>query len=204
MIKTISSFTLAGVVALAISGCGETTPKVPQQAAQPAPAPAAVAECTIDNARAPEWACIPEYKDSYSSIGISMKSAAGDSFMRKRALMNGRDDLAQQIEVDVKNKMESFTRSTGTSDAESVDMVASSVSKQVSHQVLKGSKYVKYWKSPKGTVYLLVVMPKETVNAEAKKAVKKSISSFKNDNALWQQFQSTQAQKSLEEEFPTH
>ena len=196
MIKTISSLALAGLVAVAITGCGEKEPEVPKKSIE-------IQGCMIDEGKAPQWACVPNYEGSYSSIGISMKSAAGDGFMRKRALASGRDDLAQQIEIDVKNKMESFTRSTGTTDAESVDMVATAVSKQVSHQVLKGSNYVDYWKSPKGTIYLLVTMSKTTVNEEAKKAAKKSISSFKNDDALWQQFQSEQAQQSLDKEFPT-
>ena len=197
MIKTFTSLALAGLVAIAITGCGEKEPEVPKKAVE-------VQGCMIDDARAPQWACVPMYEGSYASIGVAMKSAAGDAFMRKRALASGRDDLAQQIEIDVKNKMESFTRSTGTSEAESVDMVATAVSKQVAHQVLRGSNYVDYWQSPKGTIYLLVTMPKQTVNEEAKKAVKKSISSFKNDDALWQQFQSEQAQKSLEKEFPTN
>jgi hypothetical protein len=199
MIKTFTSFALAGFVAVAITGCGEKEPQVPK----PEPKAVEVQGCVIDDARAPKWACVPMYEGSYASIGVAMKSAAGDAFMRKRALASGRDDLAQQIEIDVKNKMESFTRSTGTTEAESVDMVATAVSKQVAHQVLRGSNYVDYWQSPKGTIYLLVTMPKQTVNEEAKKAVKKSISSFKNDDALWQQFQSEQAQKSLEKEFPT-
>jgi uncharacterized lipoprotein YehR (DUF1307 family) len=197
MIKTFTSLTLASLIAITISGCGEKEPQAPKQKAVD------IQGCMIDDTRAPKWACVPMYEGSYASIGVAMKSAAGDAFMRKRALASGRDDLAQQIEIDVKNKMESFTRSTGTTEAESVDMVATAVSKQVSHQVLKGSSYVDYWQSPKGTIYLLVTMPKQTVNEEAKKAVKKSISSFKNDDALWQQFQSEQAQKSLEKEFPT-
>lgn len=198
MIKTISSLALAGLVAVAITGCSDKEPEVPKKKA------VEIQGCMVDEAQAPQWACVPVYEGSYASVGIAMKSAAGDAFMRKRALASGRDDLAQQIEIDVKNKMESFTRSTGTSEAESVDMVASAVSKQVAHQVLRGSNYVDYWKSPKGTIYLLVTMPKSSVNEETKKVVKQSISSFKNDDALWQQFQSEQAQQSLDKEFPTN
>jgi hypothetical protein len=114
--------------------------------------------------------------------------------------MNGRSDLAQQIETDVKDKMEGFTRATGNGSAETVDKVTTAVTKQVAHQVLKGSKAIDMWQAPSGAIYMLVTVPKEEVNKEVKKAVK---SSFKNDDALWQQFQSKQALEALEKEFPT-
>jgi len=47
---------------------------------------------------------------------------------------------------------------------------------------------------------MLVTVPEATVNGEVKAAVK---TSFKNDNALWQQFQSKNALESLDKEFPT-
>jgi hypothetical protein len=51
---------------------------------------------------------------------------------------------------------------------------------------------------------MLVTVPAENVNKEVKKAYKEAVdSSFKNDNALWQQFQSKQALESLDKEFPT-
>jgi hypothetical protein len=48
---------------------------------------------------------------------------------------------------------------------------------------------------------MLVTVPESTVNGEVREAVK---TSFKNDEALWQQFQSKQALESLEKEFPTN
>ncbi|EDZ61765.1 conserved hypothetical protein [Sulfurimonas gotlandica GD1] len=48
---------------------------------------------------------------------------------------------------------------------------------------------------------MLVTVPEATVNGEVKEAVKNS---FKNDQALWQQFQSKNALEGLDKEFPTN
>ena len=100
--------------------------------------------------------------------------------------------------------METFTRSTGAGSSETVDQVATAVSKQVAKVTLRGSKQVDAWTAPSGTLYVLVAVPEKEVNAAAKKAVKEAVkTSFKNDQALWQQFQSKQALESLDKEFPT-
>jgi hypothetical protein len=138
---------------------------------------------------------------AYAGVGIAQKSAAGMGHMRRVALANGRSDLAQQIQSQVKDKVETFTRTTGVADAETVDKVNMAVSKQVAKVDLKGSKAVDSWTAPSGSLYLLVTVPQESINKEVKKAVK---TSFKNDQALWQQFQSKQAMEGLEKEFPTN
>ena len=120
--------------------------------------------------------------------------------MRRVATGNGRSDLVQQIKSQVKEKVETFTRTTGLGDAETVDNVNTAVSKQIAKVDLQGSKAVDAWTAPSGALYLLVTVPEATVNGEVKAAVK---TSFKNDNALWQQFQSKNALEGLDKEFPT-
>jgi hypothetical protein len=56
------------------------------------------------------------------------------------------------------------------------------------------------WNAPSGALFMLVAVPEVAINRDVKDAVR---SSFKNDNALWQQFQSQQALESLDKEFPT-
>ena len=77
-----------------------------------------------------------------------------------------------------------------------VDKVVVDVSKQLAKQDLSGSKASKKWISKTGTLYVLVVMqdPSKT-SATIKDAVK---TSFKNDEALWQQFQAKKAQDELD------
>ncbi len=190
MIKTISSVVLAGLIAATITGCGSKG-AAPEEADF---------RCKQENVLAPKWTCNPFAEGAYAGVGIAKKSAAGMGHMRRIATANGRSDLAQQIKSQVKDKVETFTRTTGNGDAETVDQVATAVSKQVAKIDLKGSKAIDSWVSPSGTLYLLVTVPEGTVNGEVKKAVK---TSFKNDEALWQQFQSKQALEGLDKEFPT-
>jgi hypothetical protein len=202
MKKTITKSTLLLLAALSITACGEKTPQVKQETKPQNYS--TTFECKQENVLAPRWTCIPEVEGYYAGVGVAEKSAAGIAHMRRVALMNGRSDLAQQIQTDVKDKMEGFTRATGNGSAETVDKVTTAVTKQVAHQVLKGSKAIDMWQAPSGAIYMLVVVPKEEVNKEVKEAVKEAAnSSFKNDNALWQQFQSKQALEALDKEFPT-
>ncbi len=192
MIKFISSIALAGLIAATMTGCGAETPK---------PKEDADFRCKQENVLAPKWTCVPFVEGAYAGVGIAEKSAAGMGHMRRVAMANGRSDLAQQIQTQVKDKIELFTRTTGVADTETVDKVTTAVTKQVAKVDLQGSKAVDSWTAPSGNLYLLVTVPESTVNKEVKKAVS---SSFKNDNALWQQFQSKQALESLEKEFPTN
>jgi len=191
MLKTIVSLAAVGLVASVITGCGAAPePKKEEPDFR----------CKQEGALAPKWTCVPMVEGAYAGVGIAQKSSAGMGFMRRVALANGRSDLAQQIESQVKDKMETFTRSTGIGAGESVDKVATSVSKQVAKVNLKGSKAVDSWQAPSGALYLLVTVPEKAVNETAKELVK---TSFKNDQALWQQFQSKNALESLDKEFPT-
>jgi len=194
MIKTFSSLIVAGLIALSISGCSDKEPQAK-----------AVEEfgCKQESVLAPRWTCIPAVEGFYAGVGVAEKSAAGTAHMRKVALMNGRSDLAQQIQTQVKDKMEGFTRATGNGSAETVDMVTTAVTKQVAKVDLQGSKAVDMWNAPSGAIYMLVTVPEASVNSEVKKAIG-APSSFQNDNALWQQFQSKQAMEGLENEFPTN
>jgi hypothetical protein len=192
MIRTLSSIVLAGLIAATITGCGGAAPTPEEEVAD--------FRCKQENVLAPKWTCVPMVEGAYAGVGISPKSAAGVGHMRRVATANGRSDLAQQIKSQVKDKVETFTRTTGLGDAETVDNVNTAVSKQVAKVDLQGSKAVDSWTSPSGSLYLLVTVPEATVNGEVKAAVK---TSFQNDQALWQQFQSKNALESLDKEFPT-
>ena len=190
MLKTLSSIALAGLIAAGISGCG----------AQPAPEEGDF-RCKQDNVLAPEWTCMPMAEGAYAGLGVAQKSQAGINLMMTEAQANGRDDLARQIQVQVKNKVENFTRATGVGSGESVDKVTTAVSKQIAKVDLSGSKMIKSWTHPaNGSLYVLMAVSQDSVNKEVKDAVK---TSFKNDEALWQQFQSKQALEGLDKEFPT-
>jgi hypothetical protein len=196
MIKIVKNLALIAVVTASMTACSDKEP----QSKKYNP----TFKCQQEGVDAPRWTCIPEVEGYYAGVGVAEKSQAGIAHMRRVALMNGRSDLAQQIETKVKDKIEGFTRATGNGSAETVDKVTTAVTKQVAKVDLKGSKAMDMWNAPSGAIYMLVTVPEENVNEAVKEAYKKTVnSSFNNDNALWQQFKSKQALESLDKEFPT-
>jgi hypothetical protein len=195
MKSKILKLTLSSLVAISFIGCTKDEPKPPKKPA------AQTFTCQQEGVDAPKWTCIPDVEGYYAGVGVAEKSAAGIAHMRRVALMNGRSDLAQQIQTQVKDKIEGFTRTTGNGSAETVDKVTTAVTKQIAKVDLKGSKAVNMWNAPSGAIYMLVTVPEKNINSEVKKAVK---TSFKNDNALWQQFQSKKALDQLDKDFPTN
>jgi len=132
-----------------------------------------------------------------AAVGSAKIGNAGMNFARTEALANGRDELARQMSVKVKNMVKNFTQSTGIGDDETVDKVSSQVSKQVANQTLNGSRQKDSWISPSSTLYVLVAVDPAIVKESIKNAVQ---TSFKNEQALWQQFQAKKAYDELDKE----
>jgi len=190
MTKTISSIALASLMAATFAGCGAT----------PAPTDEAFVEKCTDDAgvRIPQWVCDSSIEGaSYAAVG--MGTSKNPSMRNTQAMTRARQNLAHQIQTQVKSKMEDFMRSTGSGDAETMDAVTTAVTKQTAKISLSGSKKVKSYNNH-GTLYVLVAVPDQVVNAKVQDTIKTSKG---NDQALWQQFQSKQAMDSLEKEFPT-
>ena len=197
MTKTIGSIFFAAAIAATFTGCNKkATPAelVEQEQAD--------FRCRIDSVLAPEWACgNANADDEITAVGSAPLSKMGQSFSRREAMASARSNLAQQIQTLVKDKVELFARSTGVGGDEVADKVSTQVSKQVAKVTLNGSKQLKYWQNTSTqAIYVLVGVSENAMNKEVKNSVK---SSYKNDNALWQQFQSKQALESLDKEFPT-
>lgn len=179
----------AGV--LLFTGCGSKNPDPDQLKS----------ECTIGGQEAPRWACGLHHDDRYyAAVGTAKVGKLGFGFARKEALADARANLAQQVALDVKARTTQFARSTGVGDDETVERVVENVSKQVARVTLHDSQQAAYWENPAdGSIYLLVKVDKDKVDETAKQAI---VSSYRNDDALWQQFQAKQALKALDEEFP--
>ena len=148
-------------------------------------------------ASAPAWVLTPNVEGGICAVGIAGATQAGMAFQRTQAMANGRDELARQLELKVNNMVKDFTQTTGVGNASTVDRVSSTVSKQVASQTLAGSKQKAMWVADDGEVYVLMVMDPNAVANATKEAVKTSL---KNDQALWQQFQSKKAQDELDAE----
>jgi len=157
-----------------------------------------VEQCTIEGKHAPSWVCDggAMMEGGVFAVGSAEPSPLGRSFQRTEAAAAARDSLARQIKIKVKNMFKQFQATTGIGDAQTAEKATQNVSKQVAQATLAGSKVMKVWMSPKGTMYVLVGMPDpKAIQAEVKKAVKTSL---KNDNALWQKFLAQKADKDLD------
>lgn len=144
---------------------------------------------------APGWVCnqpIEEVK--VSAIGSARKSKLGQSFMLQMAATDARVQLAQEMRVEVSNMIKQYAETTGTADAETVDLANASVTKQITNETIVGSKIYRSRISPNGVIYVLVGVDPENTSKTALHAIR---TSMKNDEALWQQFKAKMAQEEL-------
>ncbi|MDR0453288.1 MAG: SUMF1/EgtB/PvdO family nonheme iron enzyme [Deferribacteraceae bacterium] len=180
--RTVFSFVVLAML-FAIFGCGGKSAEAPK---------APVNQCLVG---APDWVVSGGGEaGSFSASGSAKISAAGMSFARTAALGNARDEMARGLSVKVNNMLKDFTQVTGIGDAAVVDKVTSSVSRQVASQTLQGTAQKATWTSPCNDLWVLAVIDATAVQAAVKQSVN---SSYKNENALWQQFQSQKAQGEL-------
>ena len=186
MVKLITSALFAGLMVFSLTGCGDAKKDF---------------GCKVDNVDAPEWVCNGEdIEGSIVATGSAPKSKLGMNFTKNEAMAAARSALALAIQADVKTKVEQFARSTGVGDAETADKVSTQVSKQIAKIKLKGTKRLKTWNHPQtGEMFVLMGVPVASVNEETKKLVK---TSYKNDEALYQQFVASKALDKLDAEFP--
>ncbi len=173
---------------LLMSGCAQKAESV---VAQGAPA-----QISLEFDGAPAWVMEPNIEGAMCALGSAKVGPAGIGFAMTEATGNGRDDLARQALVNVSNMLKNFTQQTGVGDQAAVDKVVTQVSKQLAKQDLSGSKATKKWISKTGTLWVLVAMQDPS---KATAAIKETVkTSFKNDQALWQQFQAKKAQDELD------
>lgn len=132
-----------------------------------------------------------------AAVGSAKISKAGMNFTRTEALAYGRDELARQLGVKVKNMVKNFSQTTGIGDDETVDKVSSQVSTQVTKETISGSRQKEMWISPSKDLYVLVFIDNETLKTAVKNSVQ---TSMKNEAALWQQFQAKKAYDDLDKE----
>ncbi len=150
--------------------------------------------CQIDNVNAPEWICTGgNVKDMITGVGSAEPTPLGFNYQRTEAISAARDEIARKISIRVKNIFKRFESSTGTGKDVTAEKATENVSKQLAYETLRNSKLLKLWKSPKGTLYVLVGMPKE----DAIEGIKTSLH---NKKALYQKFLAKKSWEDLDKE----
>jgi hypothetical protein len=187
MKKLLTTSLLAVGIAGFMAGCNNNQPQKPN-----------IEQCQMDGATAPSWVCDggAMMEGGLFGVGSSEKNPLGISFQRTEAAAAARDALARQIKVKVANMFKQFQASTGIGDAQTAEKATQNVSKQVAKATLEGSKIMKTWVSPNGTLFVLVGMPDPKAVAEQVKQVAKT--TYKNDQALWQEFKAKKADQELD------
>jgi hypothetical protein len=142
---------------------------------------ALVGECLVAGEEAPNWVCAGyDQADAFTASGSAKFSALGFDFTRKEALANARADLANQVELAVKAKVESYMRSTGAK-TETAERVVTQVSRQVSNVGLKQSKQISFWQHPKNqSIFVLVSVPKAMTQKMIDEQVPKAFDADQN------------------------
>ncbi|WP_457640346.1 LPP20 family lipoprotein [Persephonella sp.] len=189
MKRLILTLMTAAILPTLVTSCGKKEPEKVEQVQAEA--------WKKEFANAPQWVLNPQVEGALAAVGSAKIGPAGMQFARTEALANARDEIARMLQIKVKNMIKNFTQVTGIGDQQTVDKVSAQVSKQVASQVLTGSQQREMWISPSGELYVLVVLDPGAVKEAVKQA---TISSFKNERALWQQFQAKKAYEELERE----
>ena len=149
--------------------------------------------------KAPQWVCSGGHIQGYiTAVGSAPESNWGYAFQRNAALTQARAEIARQIRVKIKDMITNFMSETGNKKAgQAVDGNLEQVTKSISSAVLHDSKLIDTWYAPNNTLFVLVGVPinKNRIAATTKKVLR---SSYKNQNALWQKFESEQAEKKLD------
>jgi hypothetical protein len=147
----------------------------------------------------PQWYQEPTtLGDKYAASGSAKPNKGGDvELQRIEASAVARAELARQMEIRVKDMFKRATQELGMGDSQTMDHAVQYATKQISDVTLRNSQQKKLFVDSKsGVLYTLYVLDSASTHEQIKQSVS---SSFKNEDALWQKFQATQAWKELEE-----
>ena len=170
---------------LFITGCSKKVKKVDNEALEE------------EFKHAPAWVLNGYEEGSISAVGSAVIGKSGMQFAKTEALAQGRSELARQTSIKVKTLVNNFVQQTGLGDDQLVDRFSKQMTKQITNETLSGSRQKDMWISPSSELYILVVMDPTAV----KESVKKQLTtSYKNDEARWQEFKAKNGEAELDRE----
>ena len=186
MIKRIIILLLIPAISfILIAGCSKKVKKVDNKALEE------------EFKHAPAWVLNGYEEGSISAVGSAVIGKSGMQFAKTEALAQGRNELARQTSIKVKALVNNFVQQTGLGDDQLVDRFSKQMTRQVTNETLGGSRQKDMWISPSSELYVLVVMDPAVV----KESVKKQLTtSYKNDEARWQEFKARNGAAELDRE----
>lgn len=193
MIKTREVFYIAvtGILLVLFGGCATKSISAGTK-------PVNNSQCMQEGVVVPSWICKPQITNGYASLGVAQNYKANPDQTIKEAIINGRKEIVKQLQSQVKDKINNFSRKTEISSKEKADNLYVSISEEIKPMNITIDKEMKFWVSPGGKLYVHVIAPKSTSDEEIKRAAKRS---YSNENVMWLSFESKEAFNNLEKEF---
>lgn len=148
----------------------------------------------------PQWYQEPTaLGDKYAASGSAKPNKVQDfELQRIEASAVARAELARQMQLRVKDMYKRATQELGIGEDQTIDHAVQYATKQIADVTLRHSQQKKlFLDSDSGILYTLYALDSNVVDQQMKTSMK---SSFKNEEALWQKFQATQAWKELDHE----
>lgn len=148
----------------------------------------------------PQWYQEPTaLGDKYAAAGSAKSNNGKDIELQKiEAAAVARAELARQMQLRVKDMYKRATQELGIGEDQTIDHAVQYATKQVADVTLERSLQKKlFLDSETGVLYTLYTLDPAIVDQKLKNTLQTSL---KNDEALWQKFQSTQVWKELDNE----
>jgi hypothetical protein len=143
----------------------------------------------------PEWYLNPpQAEDAIYEAGDAAKQSMG--LAKEAADARARDGISRMIEVKVSNMLKNFMQESGLGeDAEALEFT-SSVSKQVSNNVLNGCKIIKREMKPEGSLYHAYSLAEYNLNS----LIQETLNEARKQKALYNEAKANLSFDELEKE----
>jgi len=139
----------------------------------------------------PSWALDTPIDDNIIyAVGQGKKQ--NPSLAKKTATGRARSEISQQVSIKVASLFNDFMQESGVGENAQALEFTENVTKQVSNNVLNGSKVSKTYAAKDGTIFVLVEYSLDLAKQEALKAVK-------SEEALFNELKARQGLEALEE-----
>lgn len=148
----------------------------------------------------PQWYQEPTVLgDKYAAAGSAKPNKAHDIELQKiEAGATARAELARMMSIRVKDMYKRASQELGSGEEQTLDHAVQYATKQITDVTLNSTVQKKlFLDSESGILYALYVIDPSVADRQLKDSVR---SSFHDDAAAWQKFQSTQVWKELEGE----
>lgn len=139
----------------------------------------------------PSWALDTPIDDNIIyAVGQGKKQ--NPSLAKKTATGRARSEISQQVRIKIASLFNDFMQESGVGENAQALEFTENVTKQVSNNILNGSKVAKTYAAKDGTIFVLVEYSLDLAKQEALKAVK-------SEEALFNELKARQGLEALEE-----